>query len=206
MEAVEERTLLSAPHHVAGNALAAATAYAIAHSPPVIIQAVEVVDAGRVVAFQITFSKPVNVARLNDLSRYQIGPASPTSPPITISSATYDPAQNSLTLALATPLPPGYYTVSSADVNDQSNDFITDAQGRPLKTPYLDGEFLVSFRKNGSDLTNAVRTPYPALNRLDGWTREMTPAPSGINNGLDNSVTIVNASYSGVLALLHFLL
>lgn len=194
---------LSAPHHASGDALAAATAYAIAHSPPVIIQAIEVQNAGRVVAFQITFSKPVNIADVNDVGRYGVALSSS---PVGISSATYNPEQNSLTLALTSPVPPGKYTVSTATAIDRSADFITDAQGRPLKTTFLGDTFLVSFQPKGSDLLNAVRTPYPALNRLDGWTREMAPPSVNTNSDLDHGTLIGKGAVLGTgLALLHFL-
>ncbi len=116
---------------VAHHAAETSAAYAIAHFPRVIIKAAEVINAGQVVAFQITFSKPVIAAPLSDLSHYAILDLSPQNhPPATLASAAYNSAQNTLTLTLTTPLPPGPFTLTApGDLLRPSTSFITDAQG-----------------------------------------------------------------------------
>lgn len=204
-ERVEGRPLMSATRATARTE-ATALAYAVAHTPPVIIRTVEVVDSGQVVALQITFSKPVNPSGLNDLSHYAVQNLSPNGlPDPPVSAAAYNPAQNSLVLTLATPMPPGPLMLTSPGYAvHPSAAFVKDFQGRPLKT--LGGDFLVSFQSKGPDLSNAVPTPYPVLNRLDGAYRYNSGYVD--TSGQDKAQTIFaisKLSAGGALGLLYYL-
>lgn len=166
-ERIENRILLHA--RLGTDPLgAAALANALAHTLPVIIQATEVINTGEVDALQSTFSKPVNPAGLNDVSHYVIENLSPNGiPNAAITAATYNRAQNSLTVTLTNPVPPGPFILTSPGYAlHPSTAFIADAQGRALKTP--GGDFTVMFESKGPNTLNAVLTPYPAINRLDG--------------------------------------
>ncbi len=163
-----------------------------------ITRATEVLNAGSVVAFQIMFSKPVIAAPLSDLSHYAILDLSPQNhPPAMLSSATYNSAQNTLTLT--TPLPPGPFMLTApGDQLRPSTLFITDAQGRPLRAPGND--FLARFQALGSSTLNALITPYPALNWLDGSFRIIPRPPKGVLSSLpflnldsDGAVTLLSA-------------
>lgn len=200
VEAIEDRILLNAPHGT-GHGTAAALANAAAHTPPIILKAVEVIDAGQVAAFQITFSKPVVAAPLDDLSHYQVENLVPNSPHVTLASAIYNPEQNSLTLTPTTPQTPGSFILTApGDSLRPSTAFITDAQGRPLLTPTRD--FIVMFRSNGSDPLNGVDTRYAVLNSLDGFDRFLGPPVKPPNQTAFNIFSTTKLGVAGAAYLL----
>jgi hypothetical protein len=191
VEIVEHRRLLSAAHSraVAAAAAAAANAQEVAvNTPPVILNATEVIQAKKVIAFQITFTKDVNPAPLSDLSHYALFDQGSHNPygrsAVPLASATYNAPSRTLTLTPFSPAPVAAYVLTSPNPSDRSTAFIADAQGRPLLTSTR--SFTVFFQPIGISLHNFVLTDSPQINQMTG-ANFIVPALASIRNDLSQT-------------------
>jgi hypothetical protein len=161
-----------------------AAAVAEPNAPPVIVRAVEVIQAHTVVAFRITFSKNVNAAPLTDLGHYALfdqdkwdayGPGG-----VPIASAAYDRAQRTLTLTPSSPVPVAPYVLTGPGAQIESTGFITDAHGRSLVGPGGHA-FDVYFSTRGSSRLNSPTTTGRAGiggGAVGTYARELVRTPS----------------------------